>query len=154
MRLPRFRIWILMTVVVLAALASTVLVMVLRSWEYSKIAAWQEAQEISNIKLLRAFNDAVSAMKSQTADRRKEIDDNERDMIARAGVDKDEAKEERLSAAINRARLDDGNMDEVLNARGAAIRAEALRRRAIASAYRRAARYPWLGPPRVNPESE
>jgi hypothetical protein len=95
MRLPRIRIWLLMTVVALAALGSTGWVLVQRSREYLKIAIENET--------------IVQAHRSFLKIRPEPLDRETRRRIAKMADD---------------------------------ARADAL-------AYRRAARYPWIGAPRI-----
>jgi hypothetical protein len=154
MRLPRIRIWILMTVVALAALASTGWVMVRRSREYLALAVMHEKRARS-YALARQVTYKYGYHMHQMAPLCRRLlqllnESQFVDPTRQQQIDYYTAAEKRLKSELVKAEQE--KRDEQLERER--LRKRVPIERALAVRYRRAARYPWLGAPRVKPESE
>jgi hypothetical protein len=149
MKLPRPRIWLLMLVVALAALGKAGWVLVKRSREYSLLAR----QHASAEKLAGIIRDSFQGLREPKT---KSI------QSTRAHIDRIDARIRQCapdSSALELLRRQRADAKEDLNGtlkalhyleRGAEEYSnEAASEHRIAATYRRAARYPWLGPPRI-----
>jgi hypothetical protein len=125
MRRPRMRIWVAMFVVALAALGSAGWVLWKRSREYSKRAAILE-------KRLSATSITFLRVEVSVELHRRSIPSIPDEDIAKL-VEKNVQHEEQFVARL---------------------RNDVSSGRAQAAAYRRAARYPWLGAPHLPPDQK
>jgi hypothetical protein len=142
-RLPRVRIWFLMLVVALAALGSAGWVLLKRSREYTELASMHRSIEKAHLW------DATT-MEQIAADIQKTVETNliaaqaiERDTLVPNGI-------ERLDR-IEARRAQYAPVVRDYEQSAAESRREARLERALAAAFDRAARYPWLGAPRIGP---
>jgi hypothetical protein len=125
MRLPRFRIWVLMLIVALAALGSAALVLIRRSTQYSMIAAEFENRETTCLREIEDRQPKLKKIRGLLESAHSKHAGRPRDPLFLT-----------LEQHVGEYKL----------------LAESARAQAIA--YRRAARYPWLGQPDVKPASK
>ena len=140
MRLQRLRIWALMLVVALAALGSWSLVLVKRSRVYYSRAFALEQRAIGWEKSASHYDKLVSLIEDSVARSRGQL----RNYELQYGVN------DRMRRSIEEEKEVLGHTKQ----QAAELHQSAAEARVNATAYRRAARYPWLGAPRVKPHSE
>jgi hypothetical protein len=159
MRLPRLRIWILMLVVALAALGSAAWILTKRSREYSERAAEHELQAVTftqdaeNARLL--VENSLERTKAV-----KETLNNYKDILvglknlpaasdgAEAAIAAHSAAEEGFKRQLATNESNTRHWEAAYERAVISIREEHMR----VKRWRRAARCPWLGPPRVKPD--
>jgi hypothetical protein len=156
MRLPKFRIWVLMLVVALAALASIGWVWVRRSRDYSKLANQYASLEKITLSLVSSSGQSIERARASVQSAKAHVDRMDEfagDPVAASHSDllelirRERVKaNERLTSAVERLTQEERDAHE--------YRRDAVSQHAMSAAYRRSARFPWLGPPRVKPESE
>jgi hypothetical protein len=151
MRLPRFRIWALMVVVALAALASTAWVLVGRSREYSRNADFWAWQENINLRFASSSDKSVEQAKMMVQSSKAHLERMEEfarlpSFLSHPDKLRELQREcvgiqERLAFEVRKLRAEEVDAEK--------YREDATIYHTRAEAYRRAARYPWLGDPRV-----
>jgi hypothetical protein len=156
MRVPRFRVWILMLVVALAAMASAGWVLVTRSREYSTLAESHEARVKRALKNLEYYTSRYWALRKDYRRLTKRLVQVEREEAEqKLGVTDDtrsSSRSEPPGQEIRRIKMFLRVETEALSEAERRIdtaRATIKFSRPRVTPYRRAARYPWLGPPRI-----
>jgi hypothetical protein len=119
---PRVRIWLLMLVVALVALGSSAWPLARRSKQYRTMAVYYETRETSWRRPQRRYEIVGQRYRKISESQRRTRLKGELELAAR--------RAENLASKTRE--FADGD-------------------HTIAVAYRRAARYPWLGPPRIEP---